>query len=117
MITPAEITRGQVREIAARYGVTPDTLLSKHHPRSLLQARIELAQALRKRGYSCPRIGAVMNRDPSTVSFYLDLCAKKPSPWSLAQTRQSPPPPPEPPPEPRRPIPYAGYQRSQHDHR
>jgi hypothetical protein len=111
MITPAAITRALIYDIAISYQSSPAELLSTRGPRRLLAARIEIAKALRARGYSCPRIAAVMNRDHSTVCYYLDLCAKRPSRASLALAKPLPvtvDPEPEPP-KPRQMVRYAGW--------
>ena len=76
-------TRILIEEVAARYGTNLTTLLSRRHPRRLLAARIEIAKALAARGYYGSQIGAVMNRDWTTVYFYLGRTANKPSPKSL----------------------------------
>jgi hypothetical protein len=110
MMTPREITRAKIQEIADRYGVTPEILAGWRHPRRLLRARVELAESLAARGSSATQIAVIMNRDHSTVYFYLGRLARhQPSPRSLALARPVEPAPP-PAPKPRRPIPYAGHE-------
>jgi hypothetical protein len=113
-MTPREITRATIAEIAARHGTTPEELISHRRPKRLLRARMELAQALASRGWNGPQIGAAMNRDYTVVYFYLGNTKKKPSPRSLATPAAPPPPEPKPAPKsrPRRPggrVPYAGW--------
>jgi hypothetical protein len=71
-------TRELISEVAARYGVTVEEILARCKPKRLLAARIEIAQALRARGYRGRQIGAAMNRDYTTAYFYLGCLAKKP---------------------------------------
>jgi hypothetical protein len=113
MITPAEITRAIIRDVAERHGTTPEEILSKRGPRRLLAPRIELAKLLTARGHSLPKVGRLMNRDHSTVAFYLiRLANKQPSPRSLAPRPEPAPTPAPEPPQPRYPVRYAGYDPS-----
>lgn len=107
-MTPKEITRGQIQEIADRYGTTPAELLGRTRPRRLLAARIELAKHLAARGYNGVQIGIAMNRDYTTAYFYLGRTTKQPSPRSIAPPIEQPAP--KPAPKPRGPVRYAGWQ-------
>ena len=107
-----------IRGVADSFGVSVEDLLSKRGPRRLMRPRIKVAEALRARGMSSPAIGRLMNRDHTTIAFYLGWCARKPSPASLAlptlgvrqlrALRLASPPKPRSEPETPRLIPYAG---------
>jgi hypothetical protein len=105
-------TRQLLRDVASRYSVEPAEIIARCKPRRLLAARMEIAQELARRGYSGPRIGAIMKRDHTTVSY-----------WLGRLSRQQPKPrPPPPPPASSKPLPalkqrrqiirYAGWERS-----
>lgn len=68
-----------IREVATCYGVSPELLVSKCRVHRLLPARIEIAKLLRARGYSTPQIGRIMNRDHTTIVFYLGNLEKVPA--------------------------------------
>jgi DNA-binding CsgD family transcriptional regulator len=87
-------TRQLISEVAARHGATVELILQRRKPRRLLAARIEIAMALVARGYSCQRIGNVMNRNHTTVCYYLGRIRKR-------QPRLHPPRPPKPPKPPK----------------
>jgi hypothetical protein len=90
MMTPREITRAIIRDVAIRHLAGPADILSRRHPRQLLAARIEIAERLAARGYNGVQIAAAMNRDYTTVYFYLGRTARKPSPRTLATVAKRP---------------------------
>lgn len=61
--------------LAERSGVSIIDILSERRSRPIVNARCFVAQQLRKRGYSYPRIGAVMKRDHSSI---INLCRRRP---------------------------------------
>jgi hypothetical protein len=106
MIVPPFV-RALYAEASQVFATTPEVLVSHSKPRLLLEARVSLAKAMRSRGYSTPRIGQLMNRDPSTIKFYLgDLAKKQPvirPRVVIVSTAESP--------SGRKLIPYAGADR------
>lgn len=45
---------------------------SRRRPKHLVEQRMEIAQALRNKGYTTPAIGHALNRDHTTVMLYID---------------------------------------------
>lgn len=73
--------RDIVREVAAQYGVDEARILGKCRKEKVFRARIEIAKRLDARGYSTPRIGAILNKDHTTILFYLGrISGQKPTP-------------------------------------
>jgi chromosomal replication initiation ATPase DnaA len=69
-----------LRQVAAEYGVSVETLKSDRRTRPLPEIRAEFckrADALGK--YSTTQIGKTINRDHTTVLFALGKLAQKPS--------------------------------------
>jgi len=58
-------------EIAEKHGVTVAEMLSASRASHLVEARRDLAFALRARSWSYPRIGKLMKRDHTTVMALL----------------------------------------------
>lgn len=69
-----------IREVAASRLVTQKKLIGRCRSARVVHARMEVAKRLRERGYSTPRIGAILNKDHSTIVFYLGTGKKKPLP-------------------------------------
>lgn len=64
-----------VTMVAARNKITVEELVgSTQHP-VCVAARREVAETLRKAGYSTPKIGTVLNRDHTTVLYLLETAA------------------------------------------
>ena len=71
-----DLTRKQIiNEVARELGFTPEELLSKSRLHKLNRARVIMWQVMREYGYSFHRIGAICNRDHSTISHVLYLAA------------------------------------------
>ena len=73
------VVRNIVDEIAEEFGTTPELILGKCRAHLLMQARVEVAKRLDARGWSSKQIGRVLNRDHTTIIFYLGRGKKKPS--------------------------------------
>lgn len=95
-----------IAEVAARRGVDPRDILRACRKPKVFRARIEVAERLRARGYSSPQIGRCLNKDHTTVLYYLGLLSRKVSDeqkprWRkphirhLARIKMLPPPQPE----------------------
>ena len=63
--------RAIIREIAATCAVTPGNIFTRCRTRAAVHARIAIAKRLRERGYSTPQIGRMLNRDHTTIVYYL----------------------------------------------
>lgn len=64
-----------VTMITARNKITVEELVgSTQHP-GCVAARREVAETLRKAGFSTPKIGTVLNRDHTTVLYLLETAA------------------------------------------
>lgn len=63
--------RAIIREVAATCAVAPANIFTRCRTRAAVHARIEIAKRLRARGYSMPQIGRVLNRDHTTIVYYL----------------------------------------------
>jgi DNA-binding CsgD family transcriptional regulator len=68
-----------IREVAERRGIDPGAITGPRRFQKLMLARVEIAHRLVARRYSLHRIGAILNRDHSTIFFYLGRSIKKPS--------------------------------------
>lgn len=73
-MSPSQI----IREIAALHGVDPDEITGRCRCARVVFVRIKIAHQLDAGGYSMGRIGAILNRDPATIGFYLGRSKKKP---------------------------------------
>ena len=71
--------RAIIREVAALRGVDPYKIIGHCRRDKMVRARIEVARLLDACGYSTPRIGAILNKDHSTIVFYLGRGKKKPT--------------------------------------
>jgi chromosomal replication initiation ATPase DnaA len=60
-----------VETICIRHGIGRSLLFSVRRDRTLIDARRECAVELRKLDMSLPEIGKAMNRDHTTVLYYL----------------------------------------------
>ena len=58
---------GLVLDIAARRNVLPEDILGRRRGKLVMAARKDLYVALRERGMSYPEIGAMLDRDHTTV--------------------------------------------------
>lgn len=72
-----QAAREILHAVADSHGVTPEDITQGDRSRNLMAARVEVAKALEARGYSGSRIGAVLQRNPTTVYFYLGRIQKK----------------------------------------
>ena len=81
--------RAIIREVAASRVVTLAKLIGRCRSARVVHARVEVAKRLRARGYSTPRIGAILNKDHTTIVFYLGTGKKKPMPllWQKPRIR------------------------------
>ena len=61
-----------VLDVLHRRGVTMDELLSKSRREKFVDARAEIASRLADLGYSYSKIGKILERDHSTVAFWLN---------------------------------------------
>jgi hypothetical protein len=68
-----------IREVGALRGLNPLAIIGKSRNKRLMFARVEIAKRLVARGYTTTRIGAVLNRDHTTIVFYLERGCKRPS--------------------------------------
>jgi len=64
-----------VTMIAALNKITVEELVGPSQLPHLVDARREVAETLRKAGYSTPKIGTVLNRDHTTVLYLLETAA------------------------------------------
>ena len=69
--TRREATTELTLETAERHGVTVAEMLSPSRASHLVEARRDLAFALRARAWSYPRIGKLMKRDHTTIMALL----------------------------------------------
>jgi hypothetical protein len=113
------LSRQVIRTVAERMRIEAEHLTSTRRGKVLVAARIEVAKLLSAHGYSLGKIGRIMNRDHSTIHFYLGRASKKPRAmrWRAPKVRhvtfiKAPlePPAPTPPPQDRRRylVAYAG---------
>jgi hypothetical protein len=81
--------RAIIDEIAAKHGVDPRKIANPCRITKVYRARVEVAKRLSERGYSTPRIGAILNHDHTTIVFYLGNAKKKPPPpvWRKPKVR------------------------------
>lgn len=63
--------RAIIKEIAELRGIDPLLIVGRCRKVKVFRARVEVAKRLRARGYSSPRIGEMLNKDHSTVLYYL----------------------------------------------
>lgn len=109
-----------INEVAETYGVSPEMIVSERRSLNLVAARKDIAEMLDARGYTSPQIGRALNRDHTTVIYYLGRAKRKARPAligpitkAVARGRGWRPPPKKetPPPASRRNlylVPYAG---------
>jgi len=72
--------RAIIREVAATCAVAPANIFTRCRTRAAVHARIEIAKRLRARGYSTPQIGRVLNRDHTTIVYYLGTAKRTVAP-------------------------------------
>lgn len=65
-----EAARQILREVAIEHRLNRDEILGRLRWPEFVAARIDVAHRLRERGYSMPRIGAVLGRHHSTIIYY-----------------------------------------------
>ncbi len=63
--------RDVIRRVAADFHIPLDLIMGKCRWRDVVLARAEAARRLRLRGYSSPKIGAMLGKDHTTILFYL----------------------------------------------
>lgn len=61
-----------ILDVIHRRGVTRDELMSRSRRAAFVDARVEIAQRLAEIGFSYSRIGKILDRDHSTVCFWLN---------------------------------------------
>jgi chromosomal replication initiation ATPase DnaA len=61
----------EIDVICSRVGVSYEELLSKNRKREFVNLRIALAVRFRKRGIVLSKIGILLNRDHTTIIYYL----------------------------------------------
>lgn len=84
-----EVAREIIYTLAWKRGLDPADILGRSRKMKLLKVRIEIAKLLDARGYSSPQIGAILDRDHTTVIYYLGRgkrCAAKPR-WKAPKVR------------------------------
>ena len=74
-MTPSQI----IRETSLKHGIGSTEVTSQCRSDRVVRARIEIAHELSARGYSPSRIGMMLNKDRSTVVFYLGRTKREPS--------------------------------------
>ncbi len=109
--------RAIIKEIAELRGLEPREILGRSRFQNVVRARVEVAKRLDERGYSSPQIGKILNRDHTTVLYYIGRGRRhiKPPRWRAPKVRhlkfiRVPKPP-----KPERPkaIRYAGYDHTE----
>ena len=75
-------TRALIREVAARYAVDPEQVISRSTDRRLYPPRHEIVKALQARGYGVSRIARVMGRDRHSIRYWLGLKNGSKPKWS-----------------------------------
>lgn len=65
-------TQALIREVAERHTVAPEDILSRHGPRELMLARIEVTDRLKARGYTITKIARILQRDRHTIYDWLN---------------------------------------------
>lgn len=66
-----------LQETANYHGVSVADITSDYRSQRLLNVRIDIAKKLSERGWSTTRIAAVLERNPTTVGYYLGRIRKK----------------------------------------
>jgi Bacterial dnaA protein helix-turn-helix len=64
-------------DVSTRYNLTPDLIAGRCRAYRLVLARAEVAKLLRERDYTTSQIGRVLNRDHTTIVFYLGTGRKQ----------------------------------------
>ena len=72
--------RTVIKQVAASRGIDPRDIIRPNRTKKVFRARIEVAKLLDARGYSTPRIGAILKHDHTTIVFYLGRGKKRPGP-------------------------------------
>lgn len=72
-----------LREVAKARGITVDKIISTCRLPAMVYARADVARQLDARGYTCPQIGAILNRDHSTIHYALGRGKKRLRPEKL----------------------------------
>jgi hypothetical protein len=72
--------RQVLREVAAQNGLHPLQIVGSVCTMRFVRARVEVARRLAaERGYSTPQIGRILNKDHTTIVFYLGRGKRRPS--------------------------------------
>lgn len=66
-----------LKNVCRQYGVTPNELRGQARNKNLLSARVEFSRLGRMQGWSLPLIGRLLNRDHTTVLYYLKKTGKQ----------------------------------------
>jgi hypothetical protein len=66
-------------EVALKHGVGSTEVTSQCRSDRVVRARIEIAHELSALGFSPSRIGMMLNKDRSTIVFYLGRTKREPS--------------------------------------
>lgn len=60
-----------ILEVAAKFGLTVRMIRGDSRFREIVIARAEIARRLSRRGYSSPRIAAILGKNHTTILYYL----------------------------------------------
>ena len=107
-----------IDDVSERYRIPQELILGRLRAYRLLEARMEISNLLRLRGYSNRQIGDVLGRERTTIAFYLGGGKRKPARprWRRPRVKTiwmaAPEKPPKPQTRKRYLIPYAGYDKS-----
>jgi hypothetical protein len=71
--------RQVIFEVAELRGVDPKKIVGQCRHKKVFRARMEVARRLSARGYSTSRIGAILDKNHTTIVFYLGRGKKQPS--------------------------------------
>ncbi len=71
--------RAIINMVATEAGIDPLLIVGQCRKQKVFRARVEVALRLDARRYSTPQIGRILNKDHTTIVFYLGRGKKKPS--------------------------------------
>lgn len=71
------LARYVIKEVCGRRGVDPADLFRQCRTQRVFRARIEVAQVLDGYGYGCMSIGRTLNKDHTTILYYLGRGKRK----------------------------------------
>lgn len=84
------LARDIINEVAQEFRLEPARILGRTRISQYMHARIAIARRLFDNGYTMGRIAKVLNRDRTTVLFYLGRTAKnqpRPLKWKIQAPR------------------------------